>query len=76
MNRTKARKKVIKRLKNKARKHYYASVRHDDLDCGDMMADLVQGTDMEGQAREYARCVARLRRIDPDFPKGNDYGPD
>ena len=69
MNRDKARRRVLKRIKKQARAHHKKTQLDDSLDCGMMMQDHIQGTDREGHRDEYQRCVRRLRRIDPDFPK-------
>ncbi len=68
---TDKRQQVIERLKKKARRHYYASEIPEHLDCGRHMASNINAHDgPEGEALAYENCVARLRRIDPDFPKG------
>ena len=63
------RRKVIARLKKAAKRHFIASQANRDLDCGGDLGDFLRGNDTAGHAAEYARCIARLRRIDPDFPK-------
>ena len=64
------REQVIARLKRDARKHFRRASLHDDLDCGRHLQDAIRGTDTEGHALEYERCVKRLSRIDPHFPEG------
>ena len=63
------RQKVIDRIKKQARKHFYAAEIPDHLDCGRHMADIIRGTNSVGHAKAYKNCVARLRRIDPTFPR-------
>ena len=65
----KMRQRVLARIKKQARAHYKASALDDSLICGMALQDHIQGTDRRWHSDEYDRCVARLRRIDPDFPK-------
>lgn len=62
------RQKVIERLKRKAKKHYRASQSNQDMTCGGALADFIRGNNTERDYREFERCMARLRRIDPACP--------
>jgi hypothetical protein len=61
--------KVIKRLKERARKHFFAAQVPDYMDCGLHLAGVIFGKDYESERDAYMNCVARLRRIDKTFPQ-------
>ena len=63
------RERVIARLKTQAREHYYQSIIPDDIDCSAGFASEVLGMDYGNHRDELERCIARLRRIDPSFPR-------
>ena len=61
--------KVIARIKKTYRKHHATLQKLDHLDCGLGLASELYGVDFVGVQREMNRCVSRLRRIDPSFPR-------
>ena len=63
------REKVLARIKKQARKHYKLSIMPEHLDCCTRFATEVLGMSYGHHQNEYIRCVARLRRIDPNFPR-------
>ena len=65
----KLRQQAIDRLKQRAADHYLRMQIPGHVDCGGFLADHILGIDTERHAREFDRCMNRLRRIDPSCPK-------
>lgn len=66
---TRKRQKVIKRLRKRARKAGQYVVNHSgDLDCGMEITGWLRPR-VAVARQEYQNLVARLRRVDSDFPK-------
>ena len=63
------RRMVIDRIKRDARRHHSRMRANADLSCGGALGDAIRGTNTEKHFLEYERCIARLRRIDPAFPR-------
>lgn len=62
------RRKVIDRLKARAKKAYYEANSFDLSYGGRHMNDIIRGTDSQGGVTRYENLVKRLQRIDPEFP--------
>lgn len=71
MKRDKIRRRVIERLKARAKDAYHRATHPGHMDCGRALADFVCGTDTVGAEVEFRSLLRRLRRIDPAFPNGD-----